>query len=568
MKIFLQFALAMALASTAFAAGGTCPSGANYLNSTAPSGSLVTLSSLGVSSCFYIAADGSDSNNGTSESTPWLHAPGMSRCSNTCESATPTGGEGFIFRGGDTWHEGNSSDTTYTGGDIEWAWSGTSQSVPIYLGVDQTWYSGGSWTRPIINADNPLSTTTVSSCSYPATNNGNMLDTGDSEWLIVDNFEFTGMCWNSSDSSSTGMIGFYGPVQSATGQPYFIVVENNYCHGWTLTTGATEEYGYAISGNQSYPGAVTQFNVIDGSDSDSDSLISVGSLSGGSDLYILRFNVITHTAGDVISSSCHIIDDNLFEYHNSPTDGSGHGDIPFCQGEYAGGSSDPNLWYNNVWNYIGETNADSYLPDIGTPSGQTDYIFNNIWHDNQPDDEGDYVTDEDRSGNWVIFNNTAEVVPGSSREIFMTASGSFITAINNHWVSPNADQADIFESAPASETEAVYMTNTNATTQGYTSSNNYAPTASSNSTVTASGTNETTGYCADSVLHNAAAEAACKEGITGVSENTTTHTVVYPAVTAVARPSTGAWNVGAYQYLPGSITPATLSSGTIVGTIQ
>ncbi|MDE3178646.1 MAG: hypothetical protein KGM47_03215, partial [Acidobacteriota bacterium] len=53
------------------------------------------------------------------------------------------------------------------------------------------------------------------------------------------------------------------------------------------------------------------------------------------------------------------------------------------------------------------------------------------------------------------------------------------------------------------------------------------------------------GYCADSVLHNAAAEAACKQGITGVSYNQTNHAVVYPAFPAVLRPATGAWQVGA-----------------------
>ena len=37
---------------------------------------------------YYVAANGSDSNNGTSEATPWLHAPGMSTCTATCASTT------------------------------------------------------------------------------------------------------------------------------------------------------------------------------------------------------------------------------------------------------------------------------------------------------------------------------------------------------------------------------------------------------------------------------------------------------------------------------------------------
>src|ERR1035437_10304250 len=87
------------------AAGGPCPSGARYL--TTASNSLTTLLSLGITNCYFISAAGADTNNGTSESTPWAHAPGMPKCTGTCASTTPAAGEGFIFRGGDAWHFGN-----------------------------------------------------------------------------------------------------------------------------------------------------------------------------------------------------------------------------------------------------------------------------------------------------------------------------------------------------------------------------------------------------------------------------------------------------------------------------
>src|SRR6266496_904435 len=56
------------------------------------------------SNCYYIAANGSDANSGTSKTSPWLHAPGMTGCSGNCASHTPVGGETFILRGGDAWH--------------------------------------------------------------------------------------------------------------------------------------------------------------------------------------------------------------------------------------------------------------------------------------------------------------------------------------------------------------------------------------------------------------------------------------------------------------------------------
>ena len=111
------------------------PHGANYLNTTNPTSSLVTLASQGITNCFYIAANGSGSNNGTSETTPWLHAPGMTSCAAARPSIRPGGGTGCIFRGGDTWHFGNSGASPYTNG-WNWTWNGTSQSAPIYVGVD------------------------------------------------------------------------------------------------------------------------------------------------------------------------------------------------------------------------------------------------------------------------------------------------------------------------------------------------------------------------------------------------------------------------------------------------
>src|SRR5437660_9133415 len=103
---------------------------------------------------YYIAANGSDSNNGTSKNTPWLHAPGMKTCSSACASANPKPGDQFIFRGGDTWHFGASTAPS-TGGTWTWSWSGSSTgcnypgatSACIYIGVDQTWFSGSSWVR-------------------------------------------------------------------------------------------------------------------------------------------------------------------------------------------------------------------------------------------------------------------------------------------------------------------------------------------------------------------------------------------------------------------------------------
>ena len=87
----------------------------------------------------YIAANGVDSNDGTSEGAPWAHLPGMASCTANCASYTPAAGDQFILRGGDTW-----ANASFP---IAWTWSGSSGS-PIYIGVDKTWYSGSTGTGP------------------------------------------------------------------------------------------------------------------------------------------------------------------------------------------------------------------------------------------------------------------------------------------------------------------------------------------------------------------------------------------------------------------------------------
>ena len=287
-------------------------------------------------------------------------------------------------------------------------------------------------------------------------------------------------------------------------------------------------------------------------DSDDLSLSSLG--ENDTNLWITCYNIFRHTAGDVVASDCHYIHDNIFEYYNFVTDGSGHGDEVFCENEYSGGSNSPNLWFNNIWRYVGtEYNQNvSYIPDIGTPGGQTDYIFNNVWHDNQPATGGGaYLSNEDTAGAWVLFNNTGvQVLNGWGCIVCNGSGGTTITSINNHWISSPATEAQVYQSTGGvTESSAVHMTQSTATIQGYVSSNDFAPITSSVATVTASGANEASVYCADSVLHYAIAETECMNGTSdAISYNSANHTGSYPGTPMSPRPSSGAWNVGAYQY--------------------
>src|SRR3989344_2719725 len=125
-------------------------SGANVTN--------VSVACAIITQTFYIDYDGgSDSNDGTSKNTPWKHAPGMNGCSDNCavyqtdhsSSAGTTGaGDEFIFKGGVTWANEVFTWDWNLGGGTGW----TKGVDAIYFGIDQTWYSGASWTRPVFDA--------------------------------------------------------------------------------------------------------------------------------------------------------------------------------------------------------------------------------------------------------------------------------------------------------------------------------------------------------------------------------------------------------------------------------
>lgn len=237
---------------------------------------LFIMPSRAMGSVHYVAASGSDSNNGTSETTPWLHAPGMPSCTGSCKSYTPVAGDRIIFRGGDTWHFGNPSLSPYVGGSWIWNWSGTSGNV-IYVGVDQNWYSGISWVRPIFTGDNSLTPNpgtvgdTVSSCSYQVTG-GNQWINGSASYVTFDNFEFTGFCWDASQAGFGNNIMF---KMNGSSTPANNTISNSYFHGWTHTSSGAQggnNGGTAMAGYNQEPGLIIDHDVVDGSDSDPASL--------------------------------------------------------------------------------------------------------------------------------------------------------------------------------------------------------------------------------------------------------------------------------------------------------
>jgi hypothetical protein len=258
-KYFTTLAFILGMLLIPIASRAACPTSSTYgFQRNA------TLASLGITQCFYIAANGSDSNDGLSSSTPWLHAPGMSTCINNClkqvNGTSPypgmIGGVGFIFRGGDTWHFGNSSASPYTGGfwSIWGIWgyhAGTDRdncyddqhtTGCTYFGVDPTWYKSGdpAWSRPILTADNSPSISYVNSCAYQIDMHGEpyivnlMVQTGVA--TMFDNFELTGICaqqpkFNPVTAPQDAFVSMGGAEVQGISMDF---VSNLYIHGWSV----------------------------------------------------------------------------------------------------------------------------------------------------------------------------------------------------------------------------------------------------------------------------------------------------------------------------------------------
>ena len=555
-KISLTF-LFLLLALPAFASGGSCPSGANYLNS---SGSLVSLSSLGVTSCYYIAANGSDSNNGTNESTPWLHAPQMPNCSGNCatvQNATLPPGTGLILRGGDTWHFGNSSAFPYAG--VGWGFNnppgpaGTS-AHPIYVGVDQSWFSGSSWARPILTGDNPPNASqTLGSCTYPT--RSNLIDISGGAYYIIDNFEMTGVCTNSSNWNIVMMA--YG---SLSGWANFY---NLYIHGWShvgfpnpnnCTANSTCMSAFRGSVSSSPPGETLLYDVVDGGDSDPVPME-------------LCYCGAWRIAYSYFNNGSQFITRDQNSFHDSAILNfvdNGHANVMESVGD-SPGPSNAYAYYNNIFGhlYVSTTVNSNVCFWPSEPVGSTLYWFNNIVYDAGPCEFFNLGQNGSNEGTIAMFNNTFQLnhrTDGGADGISCSSTGNSApyTNGNNHFISDDvATVGAIYSSnckGQGTDTTSLLMTNKTATSDGYTGSQTYvfSPTSGNSPTVNA-GTDRAATFCGalttasgtDSYLMDAA--AACQSDTSyACNYNNTNHSISCPKRTANSRG--GAWDIGSYEY--------------------
>lgn len=484
---------------------------------------LLLSASANAATTYYIAATGADTNNGTAKGTPLAHAPGMRGCSNTCAGITPAGDDQYIFKGGDTW--GNANFVWYWN-----AWSGTS-GHPIYIGVDQTWFTGGSWTRPIFTANGML-TTTPPSHSFAV---DQILSFDNSTaYVTVDNFEWTGAYCNAQPPAS------YGNNYIGAGNSTNMLIENNYFHGWTEDSPVTDTCWTVLLGTTGATynaGGIFTMNVIDGSDA----VMPPGATClnatpcSGVGIYqwpTVQKNIFRYlTDGEITGGGMGTVQEtsnNLFEYINRDW-GLGHDNVY----ENNGGTA---LFYNNLIRHVTTSVKIWFEPCFSA----TDYYFNNVLYDASGTNLWNITNQAPCNGagssaaSVVMYNNTLDQ---SGQLINPNNQNASITVQNTHCITSagscfSATYGNMTTSNNLVQTEAV------ANGQGYTSGNQYAPTTGG-STIGA-GSNLYSS-CSGSLTN------LCKATTLGVTYNAVNHTVSYPTITAIARPN-AAFDDGAYEY--------------------
>ncbi len=257
------------------------------------------------SSQFYIAASGADSNSGTSKSSPWQHAPGMANCAASCASYSPQAGDQFIFKGGDTW--GSASFVW------NWKWSGTAGSM-IYIGVDESWFSSGTWTRPVMDCQGSCDQQLNASSSFSN--------------VQIDNLEWKGLA-NSSSAPSFGSI--YSINMHMLGSNPNVWVSNNYFHGWNVLHDNSQDAILVIwSTGATDSNSRVYNNVADGSDSTGNAPKVMCFLYGSPGQ--IYNNYVGHMSNGYVNGSnssgggawVRSFHDNLVEYIGQSVDGATH----------------------------------------------------------------------------------------------------------------------------------------------------------------------------------------------------------------------------------------------------
>jgi putative cofactor-binding repeat protein len=457
-------------------------------------------------------ASGLDTNSGITKDAPWQYAPGMNSCAFNCAIIGLQPGDRVIFKGGEKWDA--------SAFPMAVSASGTTGN-PIYYGVDQIWFEGDTWSRPVFD----LSDATYSEAPVLAES---------SNFVTFDNLEI--------ENEEVDLSGTWPPRSSiAVDGGSNITIQNCYIHGWSIQNPVAGSDYSPTGGIAFYDGSVggvVTNCVLDGSP-ESDSGIGI---YGGSSV---QGNIIENVPNGIVVTdpAANVSGNQIF-------------DVPY--------SVDPSVSSNSILAYSSGTISNNIIHDLvegasaiyleagALQLGNTQYVYNNlVWNvgDDSPITVASHEMGPSSTSNQFIYNNT---LSGGSTAGCMSVIPSFfaptnLTVQNNHCISElPASQAWCWNNAVGNFDcglvtnltfgNNVLMTTEMAATQGFTLAGSFAPTTARAATVGA--------------------------GLNLISSCVTIGSPLCSDRLGVARHGgSAAWDAGAYQYQ--TVTSAIAPSITV-----
>jgi hypothetical protein len=488
-------------------------------------------------------------------------------------SYTAHAGDTIILRGCDVWTNSNFP--------ITWSYSGSSGNpITINGNGDPTWYNTtncpSGWNRPVFDLQS-----SQTSSGFVLDFNGSSAQYTTVKWIEIKNFY-----WNGSEQCC-------GIIHTTANNDY-LTLSYSYIHAWTHGSSASElDYMFALvdyagSGNAECVHCVFDHDVFNNLDGDGANCHNNSGCTGGSWLFWSLTNSVCAYMnncfhGPTVHGPLNLYGNNIFGLAMDGIPNAQHPNALETTGDLSGGDGSSTTIAYIHDNYIHDTYTAEGL-QVGNGPGEIDYVWNNIW------DMGSTVT-AGENGPQLPQNSSSSQMAGSSVYFFnntvrwageycVTLTSALARGTDLDWTLHLENNICITSSGPiTSETNgdplpsgAVVTPNTGITVAN---ASTYYPTGGAYIFAPESGCTAAncTGFGAATNLTNTTPGCGTP-GLAGLCSDTTyavtqqTVNGVVEAVdggrTPVARPTTGAWDAGAYQQQAGSAPAAPTGLAAVV----
>ena len=409
---------------------------------------------------YYIDYElGADSNDGTPVSAPWKHHPFMAGWTGGSKYVHSPG-DRFIFKGGVTWRADAFPLTLDVGGEA---------GNQDYYGVDENWYGGDAWTRPIFDGEGRM---------------GVLIAIGSGSHIVLDGIEGRDVLFDAA----------WGPGIISIGEgPRDIRISNCYLHKWTLLDSLTNDdaHGGVIVNTRNVPeGIVIDSCTISNAEYSSVKNNGVGVLN----VRAVRNSTIHDVPTAILFAG--EVDGNHIYNINYPVpsfDSSYHTNVIYMAAQ----SSISGYQYvsNNVIHDIGAGTGIYMEPCFGdTGKGySTQFVFNNIVYNSYNGGGGIILADpeggEGPCGEVYIYQNTLQTHDASQIGMVRTLENhaginqiDVLVSRNNHYIGPSGEWDLALARRPSSRSNLL-MSNETAAASGYGVANCFKPSTATSETV-------------------------------------------------------------------------------------